>query len=597
MKTLISPSFLQKGLIVTLAFLAYQSLNSQSIAKADSLKIIIDNSNKVDTATINLSIEYLHQLVYSGKADSSLLPFAEKKLKESDKLEFTKGKVLLLQKIGILYQFYLGKPIVAIDYYQKALNLTAENPNLRKLEYSSLMNMATVYLNQQEFEEAKKRYLDILQRWPKENVELYLGNIYGELGDLDSAIYYFKLGIFNGKKSNKLLAIANGYTNLALILARNKEVDEAIKAIDTALVMVENNQFNILKPSTYLNACEVYKASNQYDLAIKYAEKSISSGYVDQNLFLQKSTYATLYESYKNIGKFKEALDAFEKYTLFNDSIKSDERKVEVSRKEMQFNFDQESAKKEAVVQQEKLRNQNMVLAIIGILLLFGFVIFFQWRQYKLKKLRREAESKREISESKLKALRAQLNPHFLFNSFNSIERFLLKHDKEQTSKVLIDFSRLMRKVLDNSDKNFIPLKEELEVAKLYLKLEQFRLENFEFVFIGLEKIDVENIMVPSLYLQPFLENSVEHGMLGQKMGLIKVQFSIIKNSFETMVSDNGYGHSQEKSNHKSKGMNITNARFKAIEKITEGEAKVERINTADKGYKVKISFPLQERF
>lgn len=124
----------------------------------------------------------------------------------------------------------------------------------------------------------------------------------------------------------------------------------------------------------------------------------------------------------------------------------------------------------------------------------------------------------KDLATSQLTALRAQMNPHFIFNALNSIQQYILTGNVDQANKYLSKFSRLQRDVLNNSDQNFISLEKEIEMLNLYLELEQLRFnENFEYHIIVSEDIDSTELLIPPMILQPFVENAIWHGLMSKK--------------------------------------------------------------------------------
>ncbi|NJN34160.1 MAG: histidine kinase [Saprospiraceae bacterium] len=203
-------------------------------------------------------------------------------------------------------------------------------------------------------------------------------------------------------------------------------------------------------------------------------------------------------------------------------------------------------------------------------------------------RLRAKAAFERKILTTELAALRAQMNPHFLFNTMNSINAVVLRKESDNASRFLTDFAHLMRQILDSSSQEFIALEKEVEILRGYLKMEQLRFDNrFTFEINIDDGLDVWDTQVPSLFFQPFIENAILHG-LNHKidgLGVLKIDFSIENaHYFTCTIADNGVGRKRsaeinaerrEKS-HDSKGMNITNNRVEIL-----NANRVEKINIA----------------
>jgi LytS/YehU family sensor histidine kinase len=184
----------------------------------------------------------------------------------------------------------------------------------------------------------------------------------------------------------------------------------------------------------------------------------------------------------------------------------------------------------------------------------------------------------KDLATSQLTALRAQMNPHFIFNALNSVQQYILTGDVDQANKYLSKFSRLQREVLNHCDQNFISLDKEIEMLNLYLELEQLRFnENFEYLIHLTDEIDSSEIKIPPMILQPFVENAIWHGLM-PKQGLRQVSISFTLTSYNYLqctIKDNGIGRdaasiikeqSGNTANHKSKGLGLVFERLKILQ-------------------------------
>ncbi len=170
-------------------------------------------------------------------------------------------------------------------------------------------------------------------------------------------------------------------------------------------------------------------------------------------------------------------------------------------------------------------------------------------------------------------ALGSQINPHFIFNSLNSIYNFLLKNKDEAAQIYLVRFSRLIRNVFENSMENYITLQQEIETLKIYLELEQLRFSNrFEYHFQVQEDIPQESTYIPPMLLQPLIENAIWHGLLNKEddePAILEIRIEKTEDILQLSVKDNGVGYSNSKDRQKkqilkkgkSTGMHITEKR------------------------------------
>ena len=221
-------------------------------------------------------------------------------------------------------------------------------------------------------------------------------------------------------------------------------------------------------------------------------------------------------------------------------------------------------------------------------LLLLGFIVKFIYDQRVSlinERHRNELLRQEENLQLELKALRAQMNPHFLFNSLNSIKNFILSSDSHSAAKYLSSFAHLIRLILQQSSEKRIVLSEELEMLRLYLELEELRFKkNFQYQITLCDDIDPEELSLPPLILQPFIENAIWHG-LSTKEGdrRLWIKFQLDSLSLVCVIEDNGIGRaasnraSEHKlKSHKSMGMNITQQRLDLINELEKLNLKIE---------------------
>lgn len=248
------------------------------------------------------------------------------------------------------------------------------------------------------------------------------------------------------------------------------------------------------------------------------------------------------------------------------------------------------------------------ILFLIGILVLITFAIFKITYHFINKREVNKTRINKMIAEYQLMGLKAQMNPHFIFNCLNSIQKYVLDHNSKQAYTYMAKFSKLIRHVLDISDKTFVALSDELELVKIYVELEQLRFDRkFEFEININESIKTDDVIVPSLLIQPYLENAIWHGIMNLKddtKGIIKINATAIHENIEIVIQDNGIGRTKAKlisqSTHQSKGMSINQKRIEAINYLLKTHnATIEIIDLYDQfnyanGTLVKIKLPLK---
>jgi LytS/YehU family sensor histidine kinase len=245
------------------------------------------------------------------------------------------------------------------------------------------------------------------------------------------------------------------------------------------------------------------------------------------------------------------------------------------------------------------------VLIIVGV----GLIIYIIQRN-RIKRIRREEQLKTEfnkqLAQAETKALRAQMNPHFIFNCLNSINSFVIEQKHEIASDYLIKFSKLIRLILDNSRSETISIEKELETLKLYVLLEAARFDNkFKCVYHIAEEINTNSIMIPPMLLQPFVENAIWHGLM-QKEGEGTITIEMKKENEEFLnisITDDGIGREKaaelksKSATHKSHGLKVTSQRIEMMNKLNSTGAQVHIIDLKDEqghatGTRVELIIP-----
>lgn len=219
-----------------------------------------------------------------------------------------------------------------------------------------------------------------------------------------------------------------------------------------------------------------------------------------------------------------------------------------------------------------------------------------------------KAEFEKQIAETEMSALRAQMNPHFIFNVLNSINRYILMSDGETASRYLTQFARLIRLVLENSKTAKVALEADLEALKLYINMEKLRfLDKFDYKIEIDEEIDQKFTQVPPLLIQPYVENAIWHGLMQKEDGgmlIISLKLES-ENVLSVTVEDNGIGRnnsailkSKTALNHKSYGLQMTKDRISIVNKLYGIQTAVEIEDLYDdkdnpSGTRVTLTIPV----
>lgn len=229
--------------------------------------------------------------------------------------------------------------------------------------------------------------------------------------------------------------------------------------------------------------------------------------------------------------------------------------------------------------------------------ILFAGLIFLWIYRVRIANIKKKEALKRHIKELEIKAIRSQMNPHFMFNALNSIQSLINSQQFKEANIYLEKFSLLMRRVLNNSGKTFITLSEELEAVSLYAALEQLR---FEFVFnISMENgINADLIEIPGMIIQPLVENAVLHG-IAQKgtSGKLEIRISIDAGYLKIQVTDNGLGlkHAKNDDSTSGFGLKLVRERLKLLnEQGANGKLNISsNLEAANGGVTATLTIPI----
>jgi tetratricopeptide (TPR) repeat protein len=537
-----------------------------------------------------------------------------------------------LNSIGVIY-LYLSDYPKALNNYLEALRLYEQTGNEAN-KAGSYINIGLVYKHLGNYHQSLEYQMKALEISKKMddlyNVQNELGNIgtlYDNLGDKEKALSFFRQAMAINEKLENNRGIASNLVNTGILYNRSGNYDSASIYLDKALRLYRemNDKYGMSNALSYLSNSYLH-ASNEvlarrgieipqrYAKAIQLQKESLRMAHEIANSSTESDGWQNLSEIYINQKDFANALDAYKKHIAIRDSILSDEKKSAITRMAMQYTFDKKEAatkaeadKRHALAASEINRQRiikNAIAAGAAVLLLASvFVFIFYKRKRDAEDQQKEAEYKAEVADTEMKALRAQMNPHFIFNSLNSISDYISRHDVKTANYYLGKFAKMMRMILENSEHKQVCLEDDLKALELYMQLEALRLNNkFEYQIKVDEEIDQENTMVPPLILQPFVENSIWHG-IAQNEGKGKILIEIKKENemINCMVEDNGIGRKKivDKKNENAKksfGIKITKSRIEMMNKLKKTKGSVELFDLA-KGTRVEVKFPLALNF
>jgi tetratricopeptide (TPR) repeat protein len=444
-----------------------------------------------------------------------------------------------------LYSSYVGNWTEALGYLKRALQLAREFHDDRSIAIIEL-NFSKVYLHQSQVTLAFY-YVRKAQRSFLQQKDLYhgaqcahsIGNIATAKGDIslakksyEQAISFFK----NQKMESDLAEVYQDYGQLCL------QIGDLSKAKYYLELSVESDNIvhSISLIDRYKLLSMLFMKNGDLRKALKFQNDYIQ--------FLESNSIK------RNDSKIAD---------LTSSNLREErERLIEVQQRRI------EKEKKE----QEILKLQNDRVLYISLIIIFAIVFSLVILILRMKQVRsRQEQREAELSQT---LLRTQMNPHFVFNAMSVIQSYIYENNPEKSSQFLVNFSRLMRLILENSPKEFIPIELELEILDKYLSTQKMRFENrFSYVLNVSEDLLFNKAIVPPMITQPFIENAIEHGQLHTvKDGEIIVEMKEVNGNLQITISDNGVGRKKSAQTkkirtHKSMAIDITRERIEILNK------------------------------
>lgn len=485
--------------------------------------------------------------------------------------------------IGVVYDRQ-GNTSKALDNYFKALKIAQE---IKDDDYTALIycNIADVYMFNKNNRKALDYALKGFEKYEKlkdlngiAHSSNRVGTTYYVLKNFEKAEQYFKKSLnVNSQLENKM-GQAQALGNIALLhednldmkldfLLKSQQLNDEINSVSSQSITNLGNIGGTYALIFIKRLKDKYPTQNFipndyptiYQKAIYYLKKAVqtSKEVGDQgNLSYFSDNLAQLQE-YN--GQHKDALLNYKISKNIDDSLYSQESKNQIATLEAQFAFQKKEDHYKQQQELAKVRAQQIYLyAGLAIVLVSSVLLYLLNRsnikQLRLKNqlIRKEAEEQTKellhqskLIESELKAIRSQMNPHFIFNVLNSIEAYIMDNDKQTASRLIQKFAALSRLILENSTKSLVTADREWKALKLYTELEAMRYNNsFSFNFDADESLQLKTLLLPPMLIQPLIENAILHGLIvNPKPGAhLEVQLKRHDQGICITVEDNGSG-------------------------------------------------------
>lgn len=487
-------------------------------------------------------------------------------------------------------------------YYLLIADSLAQTSTDPYQKYLTTQGIANIYLDMGKFRLAISKNQELLKLSQRKTNKMYtqlnLGIGYEGLGELDSAITSYGQSLAYATELTDTIELANIYGRLGEVYYKKEDFKEADNQIRQSLLYASVDEPKDIIASSLLTLAKVKyevgdyrEAINSANSALKFAEElSIVTQKMEALQILHKSNYKT--------GDIKKAYHYLSEYEKVKSEFSNKERQSIIE--ELQTKYETEkkeqairSLTKENEIKDLQLSRQTVVLvsSILLSILIVAFV-YVLYRQFRLRSKQRQL-----LLEQSL--LRTQMNPHFIFNALTSIQNFVLDKDEKNASRYLTKFGQLMRDILEASREELVPLSRELQMLRNYVELEEARFKKELDFQINTGDLEIDEVVVPPMMIQPFIENSIKHGFEGKDQGSIGLEFTTDDNFLAINLKDNGSGVKEathEKPGRKSLAIKIAKERL-ATQGMKESSLHVSNIKNAEGnviGFQVSFKLPLK---
>jgi tetratricopeptide (TPR) repeat protein len=523
----------------------------------------------------------------------------------------------------------------SIDYFSSTIAL-AEKQRLRGFIPMGYRALANVYYTLGETKKYNKNLENLIEASHKENDTSYLKTGYYLLGtsltgenrnyrkadSLEFQDYKVpdSLVFRNFKKADSLLRISLeislkskdtiltmlSLSNLGWNFYREKKFDSAIKAYNKSLTYSIHTKAHSYSANALGNLGTTYRDMGMTELSLKYYSQAIEEAKLDNNFGSVYWIYLDMSDMYL---QKKDTSDAFKNYVIYK---KYSDLYLKQSNSQgladAKIRYEAETHNKELQLLSLRVSNQRLLIyGYTGLFVLSLAIGILLFSRSKINAKRRISDMNHKISEVRQANLRQQMNPHFIFNTLNSIQYYMYQHDKLATNNYLTKFSSLMRKVLENSQHTSIPLRDELDALNLYLELEMIRFKDkFDYEIKVDDEIDTILYKVPTMLIQPYVENSISHGLMpAEGKGQVRINLKLENEYISCVIEDNGIGRDaaqeikrKSENNHNSLGTQIVSSRLDLVNALYGTSLKtiytdLKNINGESEGTRVEIQIPI----
>lgn len=504
--------------------------------------------------------------------------------------------------------FYNNNYEKALEYGLKMMSLASAEKNALKLAECNL-RIANIFVKMSQPEKARnyaisaKNYINQLpESYKKYHLYNVLANRYNNMyQDFKNKKYLDTIEMFMGGirahavklgPYNRLLE--QFYRKKAFLSLKIKDLDNSLKYLDSAHNIVRIFPIRGELYSINGDKANIYRKKKQYELAEKYADSCLKYALNENIVSTIINAYDIVYMVSRDAKNSDKALWAFENMTRINDSIIDVMNTGKIAELEQKYNKAQNEKTIRELNQESEIKNLRIRVLVIGVALtiLLIIIIVFFYRQSLIKNRQRVLETEQRLN-------RSRINPHFFFNALTTLQGLAVnENDGKIVALNLFKFSSLMRQTLDSTYNDYVSIDTELEFLHKYIELQQLKeADKFILETCVNEGVETSDTLIPTMLIQPFIENSIEHGFgnINYK-GIINLNFEVKGNYLLILITDNGIGlnnESQKSSKHISRAMQITKDRLYLLNKEKKSGASFNVTDNKPNGVRIEIILPL----
>jgi len=526
------------------------------------------------------------------------LHYLDSALKYYEPLEDTDKIADILYDLGAIHRS-MGNYELSLPYYYRVLEISKMENN-QVSEASTLTSIGIVHRLLKQYDAALENYTRAVEMLEKLDKPTRLaaalsgmGSVYAELADYPQAGQYYRRSLAVNEKLGNQREIGYNLSNLGHLEETRGAYTEALDYYLRALRIRGKIPRKEDLALAYRNVGAAYLKLDQLEKSADYLKKGLAISNEIHATPISRDIYGMLGKISEKKKDYASALRYQRHFMAAKDSVVNAESEKQLANARTRFELQQREneillLQQQNTLQEQILDRQTLVkqasLAGLALLTAVAILIIYMYRQ-RLRSQRsiafkdqeiREVNHQRQLSELEMKALQAQINPHFIFNCLNSINQMIQSNQNEHASKYLAKFGKLIRMILENAESVEVSLKDELQLLEAYIQLEGLRFEgkiNYEISFKN--SLDPENTFLPSMLIQPFVENAIWHGLLNRPNpddGLISIAFEQQDDELICEIVDNGIGRQKAIElkkptiwKGKSLGLKLTEERLKLM--------------------------------